>query len=85
MSKSKRVVFTFDERSLNRLERIKDEGGYTSLAETVRGGLQIVDALRAQAKEGFTEVVVRSPLTGQERVLVIPALVASDPVEQSSP
>ena len=72
--KSKRVAFTFDERSLAALEEITQEGHYTSMAHTVRDSLQINRALQTQAKKGYTEIVVRDPETGAERVLVIPSL-----------
>jgi Arc/MetJ-type ribon-helix-helix transcriptional regulator len=72
--KSKRVVFTFDERSLATLEDITQEGHYSSMADTVRESLQISRALQTQAKQGFTEIIVRDPGTGEERVLVVPSL-----------
>jgi len=77
MPKNRRVVFTFDERSLDSLERLKEQGHFSSLADTVRESLQISRALQAQAKQGFTEVVVRNPDTKEERVLVIPKLTNS--------
>ena len=48
---SKRVAFTFDVHSLEALEEIKEEGHYSSLAETVRDSLQINRALQTQAKK----------------------------------
>lgn len=74
MANSKRVAFTFDERSLKNLEQMTDEGQYSSMADTVRESLQINRALQSQAKNGFTEVVMRNPETGDERVVVIPRL-----------
>ena len=71
---SKRVAFTFDVNSLEALEEIKEEGHYSSLAETVRDSLQINRALQTQAKKGYNEIIVRDPETGDERVLVIPSL-----------
>jgi Arc/MetJ-type ribon-helix-helix transcriptional regulator len=72
--KSKRVVFTFDERSLAALEDMTEEGLFSSMADTVRESLQISRALQTQAKKGFTDIIVRDPETGEERVLVIPSL-----------
>ena len=72
--KSKRVAFTFDERSLATLEEMTQEGHFSSMAHTVRESLQISRALQTQAKNGFTEIIVREPETGDERVLVIPSL-----------
>ena len=74
MSKNKRVVFTFDERSLESLQRLTDQGRFSSMADTVRESLQISRALQSQAGQGFTEVRVRNPETTEERVLVIPTL-----------
>lgn len=74
MPKKRRVVFTFDERSLESLEQITKQGHYNSMAETVRDSLQINRALHSQADEGFTQVVVRNPQTGEERVIIIPSL-----------
>ena len=75
MATGKRVVFTFDDRSLRSLEEIKDQGHFRTLADTVRNSLQINRALQEQAQQGFTEIVVRNPQTSEEKVLVIPTLV----------
>ena len=73
-NKSKRVAFTFDERSLTTLREMTEEGNFSSMADTVRESLQISRALQTQAKKGFTEIIVRDPETEEERVLVIPSL-----------
>ena len=72
--KSKRVAFTFDERSLSTLEEMTTDGHFSSMADTVRDSLQISRALQSQAKGGFSEIIVRNPETGEERVIVIPSL-----------
>lgn len=74
MSKNKRVVFTFDERSLESLQKLTDQGRFSSMADTVRESLQVSRALQSQAGQGFTEVMVRNPETNEQRVLVIPTL-----------
>ncbi len=74
MAKSKRVVFTFDERSLKALEVMTEEGKYNSMADTVRESLQISRALQSQAKQGFSEITLLNPDTGEKRVVVIPHL-----------
>ena len=74
MAKSKRVVFTFDERSLRALEVMTEEGKYNSMADTVRESLQISRALQSQAKQGFSEITLLNPDTGEKRVVVIPHL-----------
>jgi len=73
-NKSKRVAFTFDERSLTTLREMTEEGNFSSMADTVRESLQISRALQTQAKKGFTEIIVRDPESEDERVLVIPSL-----------
>lgn len=73
--KSKRVAFTFDDRSVRTLEQLTQEGRFSSLADTVRESIQISRALQTQAKKGFTEIVVRNPDTNQERVVVVPRLI----------
>lgn len=77
MSKNKRVVFSFDERSLESLQKLTEQGRFSSMADTVRESLQVSRALQSQAGQGFSEVRVRNPETNEERVLVIPTLQAS--------
>lgn len=72
--KSKRVAFTFDDRSFKTLAQMTEEGQFGSMADTVRESLQISRALQSQAKQGYSEVVMRNPETGDERVVVIPRL-----------
>jgi Arc/MetJ-type ribon-helix-helix transcriptional regulator len=74
MAKAQRVVFSFDERSLESLQQIRQRGRFSSMADAVRESLQTSRALQAQAEQGFTELVVRNPKTGEERVIVIPTL-----------
>jgi Arc/MetJ-type ribon-helix-helix transcriptional regulator len=74
MPKTQRVVFSFDDRSLESLKRITEQGRYPSMANAVRESLQINRALQNQAEQGFTEVIVRNPETKEERVIVIPNL-----------
>ena len=73
--KSKRVVFTFDDQSIRTLESMTEEGKYSSMADCVRESLQITRALSTLAKRGYTEVIMRNPETGAERVVVIPRLL----------
>jgi hypothetical protein len=44
------------------------------MGDAVRESLQISRALQSQAEQGFSELVVRNPQTGEERVIVIPNL-----------
>ena len=78
MSRTRRVVFELDESTLRALEDMTKQGGFGSLAETMRQSLQISQALQSQAGQGFTEVMVRKPETSQERVINTPTLINSD-------
>ena len=71
-----RVVFTFDEDSLAGLEEIREDGNYSGLAETVRDSLQITRSLQKLAKRGYSQIIVRDPVTEEERLLMIPTLTA---------
>lgn len=71
---SKRVAFTFDERSYAMLQDMTTEGKYSSMADCVRESLQVNRAIQEQAMQGFTEVIVRNPKSGAERVVVVPHL-----------
>jgi Arc/MetJ-type ribon-helix-helix transcriptional regulator len=74
MTKSKRMMFTFDRQSFQYLKNLTKEGDYASMADTVRNSLETTHALQSQARQGFTEIVVRNPVTNQERVMVVPSL-----------
>jgi len=69
---TKRLVFTFDEKSFKSLEEMKEQGHYASFADAVRKSLQISRALQSQEEQGFKEIVVRNPSNNKERILVIP-------------
>ena len=79
MAKSRRVVFTFDARSLDSLKRLAEQGQFPSMADAVRDALRVRRALQQQAAQGYIECVVRNPKTGQERVLLIPT---NEPAEE---
>lgn len=72
MAKTQRVVFTFDERSFASLKEMVEHGRFPSMADAVRESVAVNRALQAQANQGYTEVVVRDPETGEERVMVLP-------------
>jgi len=71
---SKRIAFTFDDESYGILEETREQGHYSSFAEAVRDSLGIFNALQEEVGHGYTELVVRDPETGKERVLVSPGL-----------
>lgn len=72
IEEEKRVVFTFDARSLESLEALKQKKGFRTLAETVRDSIRIRGAIQKQSDSGYTEIIVRNPTTGQEKVMVLP-------------
>jgi hypothetical protein len=71
---AKRIVFSFDDKSLGSLEQVKEKGRFSSLGTAVRESVLINQTLHDQASEGFSEVVVRNPKTKQEKTIIIPSL-----------
>jgi len=59
------------------LKELVEQGKFGSMAEAVRESLSVNRALQNQAKQGFTEIVVRNPETKEERVMVLPTLPAT--------
>ena len=72
---NQRMVFTFDERGVDNLRKMQAEGHFPSMATVVRDSLRISRTLQQQAADGFSEVLVRNPKTGEARVVVVPPLV----------
>ena len=73
MARSKRILFSFDPRSHQNLRELTDAGGFPSASDAVRDALRVARSLQDQARLGFTEVVVRNPITNQEKVMVLPS------------
>ncbi|MDH4224412.1 MAG: hypothetical protein OEW12_02055 [Deltaproteobacteria bacterium] len=71
-AEKQRIVFTFDKKNLERMERIKERTHLATYAEVVRDALAIDNSLLEQREYGFTEVVVRNPNTREEKVMVMP-------------
>jgi hypothetical protein len=71
---SQRVVFTFDENSLESLKQLQQKGEFTSLGTAVREAVHLSEVLQDQITAGFSEVVLRNPKTNQEKTIVIPSL-----------
>lgn len=69
-----RVVFTFDDSSLESLKQVQERGDLSSMGTAVRESVQLSEVLQDQVAEGFTEVVLRNPKTNQEKILVSPFL-----------
>jgi hypothetical protein len=68
----KRVHFQFAEKPFEQLNNVVKLGRFDTLADAVRSAVAIEEALLKQAHQGFTEVVVRNPESGKERILILP-------------
>jgi hypothetical protein len=71
----KRIMFTFDNRSFDTLQEMTKEAHYPSLGTTIRDAIRITRTLQKLAGDGYTDVVVRNPITGEERTLIPPELI----------
>ena len=71
---SQRVVFTFDDQSLNSLKKVQSNADFASMGTAVRESIQLSEILQNQVQSGFSELVLRNPKTNQEKVLIIPSL-----------
>lgn len=71
---SKRIVFGFDDKSLEGLEFVEELGRFSSKAEVVRETIFVYKELLNQAREGFSRIIVENPEDGRQRVIVIPTL-----------
>lgn len=61
--KTQRVVFSFDDRSLESLSKMTAQG---------RGQSGVTHRLLPPTPAGFKEVEVRNPETGETRIIVVP-------------
>src|SRR6266540_3172381 len=71
---AQRVVFTFDDSSLESLKQVQERGDFSSMGTAVRDSIQLSEVLQDQVADGFSEVILRNPRTNQEKTLVIPSL-----------
>lgn len=67
----RKVLFTFKDNHLEKLLQIQKEGSYTTPMECLGEALRILNGLQEQAKEGYYEIIVRNPRTGEERTVVL--------------
>jgi hypothetical protein len=63
------------------LEEMARDSNSSSIANTVGAAVRIARVLQEQAKEGYSEVMVRNPATLDKRILLIDFL---EPIEQSA-
>lgn len=71
-TKSKRVVFTFDQTSYDLLEKARIVGNKTSKAAVVRDSLVLFSSLQQQAEQGYVKLIVETKDGQKSRELVIP-------------
>lgn len=65
----RKIIFTFDEKSSELLERVQRQFGAESVAETITLVLALTSGLQEQALQGYCEIVARNPKNGSERVM----------------
>ncbi len=67
-AEKKRVVFTFDNHSYERLKELaRARGG--DMAQVLRESLELKRALERQIEDGFNQILVRNSKTNEERIL----------------
>ena len=71
VTKKQRIVFSFDNRSLDALKKMAEKEDGNNMARAVRKSIELRRALNRQREDGFEEIIVRNPKTKQERVLVL--------------
>lgn len=71
----KRILISFDDKTLAMLESLVEESGVSSLAEGVRMSVSIVRTLQQLEANGHAEVLARNTETGKEALLVIPSML----------
>jgi hypothetical protein len=69
---STRVVFTFDDESYATLQKLQKDLKLSSMAETVRESLKMMNSMAKGAKDGYTEVVLRNPTARKEKEFIDP-------------
>ena len=71
----RRVAFNFDDKSLTALDQHCGQLNLKTWGEGLRVALARFRILQKHALEGFTEVEVRNPRTGEARIMSIPSMV----------
>jgi hypothetical protein len=74
MAKNKRIVFTFDQKTYDELERIRELGGFSSLAEAARESITLTRMLQIQSSLGFSDIQVNKPGTEERKTLICRSL-----------
>ena len=70
----KQFTVAFDEKSLASLEQLTHDGGFKTMDDALSESLRLSHTIHSEARDGFTQVVLRNPKTNEERVVVVPSL-----------
>jgi hypothetical protein len=73
---NKEVLLVFNNMSYRILESMQELGGFPSAPATIHMALRILRALQEEALEGYSDVVVQHPFTGDQRIIDIPIVQA---------
>lgn len=68
--KTRRITFSFDERSYEDLSKMVKQERFTSMERCC--GARHHSCFPKPEPTGIEEVVIRNPETGQERILIVP-------------
>ena len=67
---TKRITLTLPNEQMDKLEEMAKESNI-SLAEVLRRSLGVFNALQDQKKQGFTEIILKSPGSNREKQLLM--------------
>ena len=81
---AQRVVFSFDDGSLESLKTVQRRADFSSMGTAVRESIHLQEVLQDQVADGFSEVILRNPITKQEKTLLIPSLLKIGKLSKTS-
>ena len=70
----KKIIFHFTGDNMDNLVKIQKEGYFSMPMDCLTESMRILNGLQRQAKEGYCELIVRNPRTGEERAFMVPHL-----------
>lgn len=62
----KKINFTFKNENFKTLFEMTKDGNFKKPSKTIKEALEIFRSLQNFAKEGFCEVIIRNPFSGEE-------------------
>ena len=66
------LIFKFKEKAYSQLKNFSVIGKFNDTADAIGCMIQLSSSLQQQALQGFTEIIVRNPKTGEEKVIKTP-------------